>query len=170
MSTRHKVKSCEKNAFIWLGCRQACGALSQWMIDLGGPSAIPGLVGVDDIRKQAEAGQWWHMPLIPALGRQRQADFCIWVQPGLQSELQDSQGYTEKPCLRKKKWKKAGWTSHWAKAGKLHFSLASVSAQASSFLPYLSFYLGFPQWTVVLVWVLTAVKRYYDQGNFYKDI
>ena len=23
-------------------------------------------------------------------------------QPGLQSELQDSQGYTEKPCLRKK--------------------------------------------------------------------
>jgi hypothetical protein len=23
-------------------------------------------------------------------------------QPGLQSEFQDSQGYTEKPCLRKK--------------------------------------------------------------------
>jgi hypothetical protein len=22
-----------------------------------------------------EAGQWWRMPLIPALGRQRQADF-----------------------------------------------------------------------------------------------
>jgi hypothetical protein len=21
------------------------------------------------------AGQWWHMPLIPALGRQRQLDF-----------------------------------------------------------------------------------------------
>jgi hypothetical protein len=36
------------------------------------------------------------MPLIPALGRQRQADF--WVR-GLQSEFQDSQGYTEKPCL-----------------------------------------------------------------------
>jgi hypothetical protein len=27
-------------------------------------------------------------------------------QPGLQSELQDSQGYTEKPCLGEKKKKK----------------------------------------------------------------
>jgi hypothetical protein len=27
-------------------------------------------------------------------------------QPGLQSELQDSQGYTEKPCLKKPKKKK----------------------------------------------------------------
>jgi hypothetical protein len=43
------------------------------------------------------------MPLIPALGRQRQADFCIQGQPGLQSEFQDSQGYTEKPCLKKNK-------------------------------------------------------------------
>jgi hypothetical protein len=46
---------------------------------------------------------WWHMPLIPALGRQRQADFWVWGQPGLQSEFQDSQGYTEKPCLEKTK-------------------------------------------------------------------
>jgi hypothetical protein len=43
------------------------------------------------------------MPLIPVLGRQRQADFWVWGQPGLQSEFQDSQGYTEKPCLKKKK-------------------------------------------------------------------
>jgi hypothetical protein len=42
------------------------------------------------------------MPLIPALGRQRQADFCVTGQPGLQSEFQDSQGYTEKPCLENK--------------------------------------------------------------------
>jgi hypothetical protein len=48
------------------------------------------------------AGQWWHMPLIPALGRQRQTDFWVRGQPGLQSEFQDSHGYTEKPCLRKK--------------------------------------------------------------------
>jgi hypothetical protein len=36
------------------------------------------------------ARQWWRMPLIPAL---------VPGQPGLQSEFQDSQGYTEKPCL-----------------------------------------------------------------------
>jgi hypothetical protein len=41
------------------------------------------------------------MPVIPALGRQRQRQVDFWVrgQPGLQSEFQESQGYTEKPCL-----------------------------------------------------------------------
>ena len=46
------------------------------------------------------------MPLIPALGRQRQADFWVRGQPGLQSEFQDSQGYTEKPCLENKQTNK----------------------------------------------------------------
>jgi hypothetical protein len=32
-------------------------------------------------------------------------DFWVQGQPGLQSEFQDSQGYTEKPCLKKKKKK-----------------------------------------------------------------
>jgi hypothetical protein len=32
-----------------------------------------------------------------------QADFCVQCQTGLQSEFQDSQGYTEKPCLEKPK-------------------------------------------------------------------
>jgi hypothetical protein len=45
-------------------------------------------------------------PLIPALGRQRQADFWVRGQPGLQSEFQDNQGYTEKPCLEKNNKKK----------------------------------------------------------------
>ena len=55
------------------------------------------------------AGHWWCMPLITALGRQRQPDLWVQSQPGLHSELQDSQGYTEKPvlgretCLLKKK-------------------------------------------------------------------
>jgi hypothetical protein len=55
----------------------------------------------DPLKKRNWAGQWWHMPLIPALVRQRQADFWVRGQPGLQSEFQDSQGYTEKPCLKK---------------------------------------------------------------------
>jgi hypothetical protein len=53
-------------------------------------------------KKWDRARQWWHMPLIPALRRQRQADFWVRGQPGLQSEFQDSQDYTEKPRLEKK--------------------------------------------------------------------
>jgi hypothetical protein len=49
---------------------------------------------------------WWCMPLIPALVRQRQADFWIQDQLHLQSEFQDSHSYTEKPCLEKPKKKK----------------------------------------------------------------
>jgi hypothetical protein len=54
-------------------------------------------------RNLQTAGWWWRTPLIPALRRQRQADFWVRGQPGLQSEFQDSQGYTEKPCLEKQK-------------------------------------------------------------------
>jgi hypothetical protein len=46
---------------------------------------------------------WWHTPLIPALGRQRQVNFWVWGQPSLQSEFHNSQSYTEKPCLKKLK-------------------------------------------------------------------
>jgi hypothetical protein len=58
------------------------------------------------LKKEEESRAWWHTPLIPALGRQRQVDFCVRGQPGLQSEFQDSQGYTEKPCPEKQKKKK----------------------------------------------------------------
>jgi hypothetical protein len=34
-------------------------------------------------------GQWWHTPLIPAFGKQRQANFWVWGQPGVQHEFQD---------------------------------------------------------------------------------
>ena len=40
--------------------------------------------------------------VIPALWRQRQVDFLVQGHPGLQSEFQDSQGYTAKTCLPKK--------------------------------------------------------------------
>jgi hypothetical protein len=51
------------------------------------------------IKNSGVTGQWWLTPLIPALERQRQVDFWVRGQAGLQSEFQDSQGYTEKPSL-----------------------------------------------------------------------
>ena len=57
-------------------------------------------------QKLPSSQEWWHRPLIPALGRQRQSHFLVQCQPGLQSEFQDSEGYTEKPCLEKTKNKK----------------------------------------------------------------
>jgi hypothetical protein len=53
--------------------------------------------------KKVLSWAWWCTPLIPALGRQRQADFWVRGQPDLQSEFLDSQGYTEKSCLEKPK-------------------------------------------------------------------
>jgi hypothetical protein len=44
------------------------------------------------------------MTLTLGLERQRQVDLWVWSQSGLlQSEFQDSQGYTEKPCLKTQK-------------------------------------------------------------------
>jgi hypothetical protein len=60
---------------------------------------------VSDYKFDNLSRAWWRTPLIPALGRQRQADFWVRGQPGLQSEFQDSQDYTEKPCLEKPKTK-----------------------------------------------------------------
>ena len=38
--------------------------------------------------------------LIPAFRRERQVDFWVQGQPGLQNEFLDSQGYSEKPSLK----------------------------------------------------------------------
>jgi hypothetical protein len=56
--------------------------------------------------KHSNGQAWWRTPSIPALRRQGQADFWVQVQPGLQSEFQDSQRYTEKPWKKTQKNKK----------------------------------------------------------------
>lgn len=38
--------------------------------------------------------------LTPEAERQRQVALLVPGQPGLQSKIQNSQGYTEKPCLK----------------------------------------------------------------------
>jgi hypothetical protein len=42
------------------------------------------------LKRESLAGQWWSTPLIPAFKSSKP----VWPQ----SEFQDSQGYTEKPC------------------------------------------------------------------------
>jgi hypothetical protein len=69
--------------------------------------------------------------LVPDRGRKRQADFRVEGQPGLQSEFQDSQDYTEKTFLekrkkRKKREKKQGCK---AQAGKHENSLVNLQEQ-----------------------------------------
>jgi hypothetical protein len=44
------------------------------------------------------------VPLVSVLRRQRQMNLYIQGQPGLQSEFQDSQGYTENPFIKKPKF------------------------------------------------------------------
>jgi hypothetical protein len=57
-------------------------------------------IPINKIRNEKGTGQWWRTPLIPALGRQRQADFWVQGQSDPQREFQDSQGYTEKLCWK----------------------------------------------------------------------
>jgi hypothetical protein len=42
------------------------------------------------------------MPLIPALGRQRQADFWVQDQPGLQNEFRTAKAAQRNSVLKKK--------------------------------------------------------------------
>ena len=50
-----------------------------------------------------------------SLRRQRQMDLYVRGQPGLQSKFQDSQGCTEKPCLKKKKKERGAGEIPWVK-------------------------------------------------------
>jgi hypothetical protein len=52
-------------------------------------------------------------------------DLLVKGQPGLQSELQDSQGNTEKPCLEKPKKKKKKKEKKILHQSKLHNILSS---------------------------------------------
>ena len=52
---------------------------------------------MSQLHRVSGQGQWWHTPLVPALGTWKvEASRSL---PSQQSEFQDSQGYTEKPCL-----------------------------------------------------------------------
>jgi hypothetical protein len=42
---------------------------------LTGSRTTPGGKKFVAVNKDEKVGQWWHTPLIPALGRQRQANF-----------------------------------------------------------------------------------------------
>ena len=89
-----------------------------------------------DMHKRKPSRAWWRIPLIPALGRQRQMNFWVLGQPGVQSEFQDSQGYTEKPCLGKQnktnKQKKMVILMHCRNLWKRIREEAPQSHQASS--------------------------------------
>lgn len=50
---------------------------------------------------QSKAPTWWHIPLIPALGRQRQVDlYEIRASLVYLAEFQDNQSYIVRPALK----------------------------------------------------------------------
>jgi hypothetical protein len=58
------------------------------------------------LKKEGRSQVWWHIPLIPAFGRQKQADLCKFKGSLVYIvESQDSQGYTVRPILNKTKAK-----------------------------------------------------------------
>jgi hypothetical protein len=56
----------------------------------------------DTYKNVSGDGQWWHKPLIPALGRQRQVAFWVRGQPGLVTEWVPGQPGLHRETLSKK--------------------------------------------------------------------
>jgi hypothetical protein len=81
-------------------------------------------------KKERKVGCLKHSQLIPALGRQRQVDFWVRGQPGLQSEFQDSQGYTEKPFLEKTNNKNKKHSQHCARDSPQNFSFCKTKTES----------------------------------------
>ena len=68
-------------------------------IDPSHPTLTPGYSNTD------EAQENYLKIKFKKMNKARQVDFLVRGQLGLQSEFQDSQGYTEKSCLEKPKTK-----------------------------------------------------------------
>jgi hypothetical protein len=106
----------------------------------------------------------WCTPLIPALRRQRQADFWVQGQPGLQSEFQDSQGYTEKPCLKKPEKKKLDIFALDAFTPKVLYYQQCVALQHLQWYPtlygYRTLYLKKSKYSQYSVFVCDCVSMY----------
>jgi hypothetical protein len=81
---------------VWEQARKLCASTVS-----ASSSCLELLTWITSVKNCDQSRARWRTLLIPALGRQRQADFWVRGQSGLQSEFQDSQGYTEKPCLEK---------------------------------------------------------------------
>ena len=56
--------------------------------------------------KMTKSRAWWRMPLILALGRQRQADLCEFKASLVYRVSSRTAGATGRPCLEKTKKKK----------------------------------------------------------------
>ena len=77
-------------------CRLGSNLVSEWKF-----KTLPGLhiTQWNHVLKIKCARQWWRTPLIPALGGGRGRWISEFKASLVYSEFQDSQGYTEKPCL-----------------------------------------------------------------------
>jgi hypothetical protein len=67
-----------KMSMVLQACELKClGGGVRWLPDSPWPSLVDKLQAKERpyLKNKVDTGQWWCMPLIPALGRQRQVDF-----------------------------------------------------------------------------------------------